>query len=108
MKRRKKHTKDWTTRLYGPQVPGALEEAWKLRAMEVWTHGGGCVGAALLDVSKCYERVAHRLAGRRADETGCPPMITNLVLNMYQGARRLLVDGATSKPLRGHSGLMAG
>ena len=56
MRMRKKHTVDWTRRLYGPQVPGALEEAWKLRAKEeVWSFGGGCLGAALLDVSKCYE-----------------------------------------------------
>ena len=65
------------------------------------------MGAALLDVSKCCERVTHLLAGRRAEETGCPPAITNLVLNMYQGTRRLLVGRAVSKPLKGNSGLMA-
>ena len=51
-------------KLYGTQVPGALEEAWQLRAKEeVWSFGGGCMGAAFLDVSKCYESVAHHLAG---------------------------------------------
>ena len=66
------------------------------------------MGAAFLDVSKCYERVAHTLAGNRAIETGCHPRITSLVMSMYQGKRRLLVDGAISKPLSGNSGLMAG
>ena len=104
-----KHTGVWVGRLYGAQVPGALEEAWKLRAKdEVWSFGGGCMGAALLDVSKCYERVAHTLAGNRATETGCNPRVTNLVMSMYHGTRRLLVDGATSQHLLGNSGLMAG
>ena len=65
-------------------------------------------GPLFLDVSKCYESVAHTLAGNRAIDTGCHPRITNLVMSMYQGTRRLLVDGAISQPLRGHSGLMAG
>ena len=35
-------------------------------------------------------------------------MVVNLVISMYQGARRLLVDGAVSKPPQGNLGLMAG
>ena len=47
-------------------------------------------------------------AGERAMATGCSPVVVNLVISMYQGVRRLLVDGAVSKPLQGNSGLMAG
>ena len=109
MRMRKKHTMDWTRKVYGRSVPGPLEEAWKLRALEeVWSAGGGCMGAAFLDVSKCYEGVTHVVAGRRALEAGCPSTVIKLAMHMYQGSRRLMVEGAMAAPLQGNSGLMAG
>ena len=65
------------------------------------------MGAVFLDVSKCYEGVTHEMAGTRALESGCHPVVTNLVVNMHQGRRRRLVDGAVSAPLKGSSGFMA-
>ena len=62
------------------------------------------MGVALLDVSKCYERVTHEVAGRRPVESGCSPVIVNMATSMCQCKRRLLVDGAVSAPLQGARG----
>ena len=83
MRMRERHATEWTRKMYGEEVPGPLEEARKLRAQEeVWSTGGGCVGAVFLDVSKCYERVTREIAGKRALESGCHPVATNLGINM--------------------------
>ena len=63
---------------------------------------------ALLDCRKCYERVAHALAGQRADDTGFPDTLMNLILNMYRAPRRLRAHGAVSRPTAGHHSLIAG
>ena len=41
-------------------------------------------------------------------QTGCHPKIANLVMDLYQGQRRIKVHGATSKILRAKVGLIAG
>ena len=65
MKMRKKYTKDWTTRLYGPQAPGALKAAWKLRALEeVWSHGWGLYGSGPVGREQVL-RACHTLSCRQ-------------------------------------------
>ena len=96
----------------GRGVPGPLEEAWRLRAQEeVWSaRWGGCLWAAFLGVSKCYERAAREVAGRRAIDTGCSPVIVNLAIVVYHGAEAL-IDGrsgaaAPEGELGAHGGML--
>ena len=63
---------------------------------------------AFLDCSKCYERVSHDKAYNRMIQTGCHPNIANLVMDLYQGQRRIKVHGATSAPLTAKARLIAG
>ena len=63
---------------------------------------------ALLDCSKCYERVEHRTAAARAVETGFPDTVLNLVMNMYSGPRLIRAHGAVSRTATGYHGLIAG
>ena len=63
---------------------------------------------ALLDCSKCYERVAHALAGQRAVAIGFPDTLAYLILNMCSGPRRLRAHGAISRPTAGYRRLIAG
>ena len=63
---------------------------------------------ALLDCSKCYERVSHGVAGQRAVAAGFPDTIMNLIMHMYSGPRRLRAHGAISDTTHGHTGLIAG
>ena len=63
---------------------------------------------ALLDCSKCYERVEHRTAAARAEASGFPDTVLNLVMNMYSGPRLIRAHGAVSRPATGHHGLIAG
>ena len=41
-------------------------------------------------------------------QTGCHPKIANLVMDLYQGQRRIKVHGATSRTLRAKAGIIAG
>lgn len=38
----------------------------------------------VLDYSKSYERVGHKLAGDRAVETGLQPRVANMAFGMYK------------------------
>jgi hypothetical protein len=109
MKMRKRDVKAWITSLYGASIRGPLEEAWRLSAQEeVARYEEACLGAVFLDCSKCYERISQAMAADRARESGCPIGIVNLVMGMYGGERRILLDGAISEGIQGHSGLLAG
>ena len=41
-------------------------------------------------------------------QTRCHPKIANLVMDLYQGQRRIKVHGATSRTLRAKAGIIAG
>ena len=63
---------------------------------------------ALLDCSKCYERVPHKLAGQIAIENQCPAQVINLVMDMYTAPRRVKVHNVVSNTATGTNGLAAG
>lgn len=59
---------------------------------------------AFLDCSKCYERVGHALAGRRALRSGLAARVANMLFDMYKGRRHVKV----ARPKTGGHGLVAG
>ena len=106
---RKQHLSTWSRTLHGGRHKGAAELAACTRIdMELASWRGLFTLLALLDCSKCYERVAHALAGQRAVDAGFPDTILNLIFNMYSGPRRLRAHGAISNTTTGHHGLIAG
>ena len=105
---RKQHLHTWSRTLRGGRHKGAAEFAAATRIdMELASWSGLFTLLALLDCSKCYERVAHALAGARARDSGFPDTIFNLIFSLYSGPRRLRAHGAISNPT-GHHGLIAG
>ena len=102
---RRQTQKEWTQKLHGSTTPSAVELAWETKKNEElgkW-QGEGSI-TAFLD---CYERVSHDKAYNRMIQTGCRPKIANLVMDPYQGQRRIKVHGATSKILRAKAGIIA-
>ena len=53
---------------------------------------------ALLDCSKCYERVEHLTGAQDAYDSGCPPDIVNTAFRQYAGTRILRAHGAVGPP----------
>ena len=106
---RKQDLKGWSQTIHQGRHQGAAEMAVRTRIqMELQTWEGRHSLLALLDCSKCYERVEHLTAGNRAQDSGCPDTILNLIMDMYSGPRRLRAHGAVSRPTSGHHGLIAG
>ena len=106
--RRNTH-KGWIQKLHGETTPSAVELAWVTKKDEELgkAKGEGTI-TAFLDCSKCYERVSHDDAFKRMIRSGCNPTIANLVMDLYQGERRIRVHGATSQLMRAKAGLIAG
>jgi ribonuclease HI len=63
---------------------------------------------ALLDCSKCYERVGHAKAGERARQMGLSASALNLIFGMYSGSRHVRVHGAVAGSVSGFHGIVAG
>ena len=86
-----------------------MELAWVTKKDEELgkAKGEGTI-TAFLDCSKCYERISHDDAFRRMVQSGCNPTIANLVMDLYQGERRIRVHGAISQVVRAKAGLIAG
>lgn len=70
-------------RLHGGAHVGAAARAIRTRAsVELQHHQGRSTLLALLDCSKCYERVGHVVAGSRALASGLPGRIANMIFDM--------------------------
>ena len=70
---RKQHFIAWSRTLRRGRRQGAAEMATRTRMdMELADWQGLFTLLALLGCSKCYERVAHAIAGQRAVDTGSP------------------------------------
>ena len=54
------------------------------------------------------QMLSHDKAYERMTQTGCHPKIANLVMDLYQGQRRIKVHGAASRTLRAKAGILAG
>ena len=104
-----KRKKDGSTTIHGETTPSAVDWAWVTKKNEELSkaRGEGTI-TAFLDCSKCYERVSHDTAFTRMLQTGCNPTIANLVMDLYQGERRIRVHGATSMIMKAKAGLIAG
>jgi len=106
---RKWDVRDWMCRLYGKRVPGTLELAWMTSAdREMDGLIPQRTTGLFLDCSKCYERVRPAVAAERAVATGCPVVMVNLVIGLYQQERYIWTNGAFSRGFLANSGLMAG
>ena len=106
---RKPATKAWAENIHGGRNASALELAWKTGVQdEQAIRNGTRKIVALLDCSKCYERVPHKLAGQIAGENKCPAQIVDLVMDMYAALRRVKVHNVVSDTATGTNGLAAG
>ncbi len=106
---RRRDAKAWRRSVQGGETLGATEKAWVTRVTdELAEAAGDQTVTAFLDCSKCYERVPHRLAARRALELGAPPRLMQMLFDMHRAPRRVRVHGAVSDIAVGHCGLPAG
>ena len=106
---RKEQARDWSLAIHGGAHEGAAAMASRSRAQAEITHWEGKhTITAFLDCSKCYERIEHETAGKRATSSGCPASIINMAMSIYSGPRYIRVHGAVAKPARGRHGLIAG
>ena len=106
---RKQHLGQWSRHLHGGRHQVTAELATRARAhMELGAWRGLFSRLAIHDCSKCYERIAHALAGQRAVSSGFPDTAMNLIMHIYSGPRRLRAHGAISRTTSGHHGLIAG
>ena len=62
----------------------------------------------LLDLWKAYEVVSLAVAQRRAEAEGYPLALTAAALSIYEGPRRIVIDGVVSSEFRLATGLVAG
>eukprot|EP00971_Amphidinium_carterae_P247336 4911967-Amphidinium_carterae.2 len=92
-----------------PVGQGALDETFDLAYLtEERSAAGKHQAGVFLDCSKCYERVPLRMLVEFAIESGYPLHAVNVVLNMYSGTRRILVQGAVSEGVTATCGLPPG
>ena len=99
---RKQHLSAWSKTLHSGRHQGAAELATRTRIdMELDHWRGLFTLLALLDCSKCYERVEHFVAGHRAIASGFPDTVLNLIMHMYSGTRRLRAHGSIGPPTTG-------
>ncbi len=83
--------------------------AWEAAAhAEVQAALGRTSASALLDCSKCYERVNHAVAARAVVRERFPARPAQLALDIYGASRFVRVAGATAEPRRPVSGIVAG
>ena len=105
---RKQDTRQWSLQIHGGSHQGAAAMACHTRAqVELAAWKGESVLMALLDCSKCYERVDQFTAAQRAVESGCPDTVVNMSMNIYSARRLIRVHGAVARPTAGHRGLIA-
>ena len=106
---RKQDTRQWSLQIHGGKHQGAAALACHTRAqVELAAWKGQSVLMALLDCSKCYERVEHLTAAQRAVDSGCPDTVVNMSMDIYSARRLIRVHGAVARPTAGHHGLIAG
>ncbi len=103
---RRRDATAWRRNVQGGETLGATEKTWVTRVTDELAEAAG--DQAILDCSKCYERVPHRLAARRALDLGVPPRLAQMLFDMYRAPRRVRVHGAVSEAAVGHCGLPAG
>eukprot|EP00971_Amphidinium_carterae_P010407 205460-Amphidinium_carterae.1 len=88
---------------------GALDETFDVAYLtEERSAAGQHQPGVFLDCSKCYERVPLRVFEEFAIESGYPLYALNVALNMYSGAKRILVQGAISEGVTATCGLPPG
>ena len=106
---RKRDLRQWSLQLHGGRHLGAAHLACLTQVdMELAHYRGFHTLFALLDCSKCYERIEHRTAGTRAHQSGCPDTALNMIMSAYSGSRLLRAHGAVALPAHGQHGLIAG
>ena len=82
----------------GVKGKSALDAAWDAALEAEMAEGDLDAGmaVALLDISKCYERVKLGELARRAIEAGWPGKVVAVVLSQYAAARYVAVAGAVA------------
>ena len=95
--------------LYGGPGMGAQRAAWTaMFAAESAAAGGDDHAAALLDLTKCFERLPHHAIVREARRLGYNLMLLRLSLDAYRMRRVIGIDGRYSDYVTACRGITAG
>ena len=108
MAARRCQAREWSLQIHGGSHIGAAGMAYQTHTtMELAHWRGHHVAVALVDCSKCYERVEHLQAQEDAYQTGCPADIVNSAFAHYSGTRILRANGAVGPAVTGAHGIIA-
>ena len=94
---------------FAAEGQSAQRAAWDFALVnEACLGSGGHTIAWQGDLEKCYELFPFGLILREAETLGFPCTLARLAINMYAGARRIVVDKAYSKAVGTTKGIVAG
>jgi len=109
MAARRAVARPWSLCILGGSHTGASECAFRTAiSLDHAAALGQHALLAFLDCSKSDERVGHALAGERAEQSGMPLALLNLIMSVYSDPRLVRAHGAVAMPAPGNHGLIAG